>query len=165
MITRLRQFADGRWGFDEYISTGKRRQIRRMHQWEAEDAWKALYRQLPDCNRRKRIYKNPSDGQDGFVYVIGRTGCYKIGKAINVQARLKQLQSGSSFGLRILREWSTDDAYKLEKSIHRVLASKRRHGEWFSVSLKDIDAAFSEISSSLKKGCTQLDLSLNIPSN
>jgi hypothetical protein len=68
----------------------------------------------------------------GYVYVIGIEGSdlLKIGKCIVAPiVRLRALQIGTP---------------EIEAQIHRLLSKKRRTGEWFDVSVDEIDTAFSE---------------------
>ena len=65
------------------------------------------------------------------VYVIqGDPGTpVKIGKAVDVAARLRTLQTGSFMLLRLLDV--IPGGYRVENQVHRALAGDRLQGEWF----------------------------------
>lgn len=70
------------------------------------------------------------------LYIMGLSGVdliYKIGISVNPKRRLKQLQTGCPFILRLL--WCCDlkDAKETEKRIHLCLKSNHVSGEWYKV--------------------------------
>jgi hypothetical protein len=71
----------------------------------------------------------------GYVYVFryGHDDQFKIGRAVNVAKRLKQLQTGSPKPLTIFEVIETDDAREGEKFLHQQLAHKRLMGENFDL--------------------------------
>lgn len=74
-----------------------------------------------------------------FVYFIATEAdqpTVKIGKANNVKARLKELQTGSPFKLSVLGRVKCGSAKKslqIESKAHSDLAAHRLHGEWFAL--------------------------------
>lgn len=76
----------------------------------------------------------PDTSKAGFVYAIYDGARYKIGHGINVERRLRQLQTGSSKKLEIYAKRHFDNRYKAEKIIHEILSGYRRAGtEWFNL--------------------------------
>lgn len=65
------------------------------------------------------------------VYLIGSEAStlVKIGRSIDVRARLATLQSMSPVNLAVL--WQTIGGAELELALHRHFDTRRRHGEWF----------------------------------
>ena len=64
---------------------------------------------------------------------------YKIGYTKNnVIKRLKQLQTGSSYELRIVYDFETEFGTKLESTLHRMNELKRVRNEWFNLSQTDV---------------------------
>lgn len=59
------------------------------------------------------------------------TGLIKIGLAIDVRARLKDLQQGSPDRLSILGVMLCHQRGALERELHRRFDDCRAHGEWF----------------------------------
>ena len=73
--------------------------------------------------------------EPGYVYLIEAvgSGCFKIGRSQQFEARLQSLQTASPFPLRIRKHIQTDNAAALEKYLHTRYAEYRRHGEWFEI--------------------------------
>jgi hypothetical protein len=66
------------------------------------------------------------------IYLIKLHGVTKIGKSVNPELRVKNMQlPGKPEWVHI--HW-VDDADKLEKELHQFFATSRRHGEWFALS-------------------------------
>ena len=81
----------------------------------------------------------------GHVYLIGEIdnpGRYKIGstRAKDINARLKQLQTGNSSELYIKESFETEHPFKLEKMLHNHFKSSNLIGEWFELSEADTEA-------------------------
>ena len=70
-----------------------------------------------------------------FVYVIsGDHGRHKIGVSDNPQQRLRELQTGSPFPLRLEFVGQTEgEAFAIEGDAHFMLHQHRQAGEWFMV--------------------------------
>ena len=77
--------------------------------------------------------------ESGYIYAIKAEGTpyVKIGQTTKaVEHRLKTLQTGQPFALTILAAIKIETGFAgLERQIHHALASHRRHGEWFELSL------------------------------
>lgn len=69
-----------------------------------------------------------------YVYVIaaGRRHV-KIGHSKNVNMRLRQIQTGCPYTVRIAGHWHSRHACEIENRAHRILAKYRWAGEWFDV--------------------------------
>lgn len=77
-----------------------------------------------------------------MIYLINleSTSLYKIGRTKDIKKRMKQLQTGASFPLILIHEFSTgDEESKLEKTIHRAFAHYKTQGEWFDFDLIEIE--------------------------
>jgi predicted GIY-YIG superfamily endonuclease len=74
----------------------------------------------------------------GYVYLIKSVGTnhYKIGKTVNLDKRLPQLQTGSANRLEVHHFVLVSDMRNVEKSLHvRYVANRlRKNGEWFDFS-------------------------------
>lgn len=69
-----------------------------------------------------------------FIYVIaGGRRHVKVGFSNNPKNRLKQLQTGCPFSLRIVGQWSTTRHLEIERRAHAILGKYRWAGEWFDV--------------------------------
>ena len=68
------------------------------------------------------------------LYIIqsSNNGCFKVGRSINPERRLKQLQTGNPYSLKIVLTLS--GMGHREKSIHNSIminGKKKCKGEWF----------------------------------
>lgn len=72
-----------------------------------------------------------------FVYVItGGRRHVKIGHSKDVTKRLKGIQTGCPFTVRIAGQWKTTRAQEIERRSHSMLAKYRWAGEWFDVPVR-----------------------------
>jgi hypothetical protein len=79
---------------------------------------------------------------DGYVYILrSADGYYKIGRAKDVQARVKSIAAFVPFAVEIVHTIQTDNMVRLERGLHRAYeaAEKRVNGEWFRLSDDDIE--------------------------
>lgn len=68
----------------------------------------------------------------GKIYFVKSAGEIKIGKTgVNPQDRLKSLWGSNASKCELLGVIDTNDAFKLEKELHKKFADKWSHGEWF----------------------------------
>lgn len=75
----------------------------------------------------------------GFVYLIRAGDLCKIGMTISVESRLSSLQSSSSLPIELLHVIETTDMDTTETALHEKFQNKRVNGEWFNLSLEDIE--------------------------
>jgi excisionase family DNA binding protein len=66
-----------------------------------------------------------------YVYFIRRGDFVKIGKAGNVEKRLRALQAANPEPLELLATVYDDNGHALERELHRKFAALRTTGEWF----------------------------------
>lgn len=65
----------------------------------------------------------------GFVYVMARAnGHLKVGFSTDPERRLPQVEGARS----VEAQWSHPQAYRVERTAHRLLRAHRRDGEWFA---------------------------------
>ena len=69
-----------------------------------------------------------------FVGAADHTGLVKIGRAIHVDSRLHDLQSGSPV---LLSVWGVIEGDH-EAELHRQFAERRKHREWFDLSYRAV---------------------------
>lgn len=83
-----------------------------------------------------------------YIYLLqsGETDCYKIGVSKNIETRIKELQPGNPYPIKLVayadlsREDFRETAYwMVEHSLHAMLDSVRLKGEWFSLTDRDVE--------------------------
>lgn len=87
-----------------------------------------------------------------FVYFIqcghDKKPPVKVGVASNIDKRLKSLQTGNPYELKLLCSIeckNTKEAYNLECFIHSELKSRRIRGEWFSTCMRRVNKIVSKL--------------------
>lgn len=84
--------------------------------------------------------------QERVVYFIACGDLVKIGKTFDIEARIRDLQCGSPVLLTLLK--TTPGYSELESALHNHFADRRRHGEWFDVTLAEVDAFLATLPNS-----------------
>lgn len=76
----------------------------------------------------------------GYVYLLFSGGVYKIGRTQNVQARMRQLSTGSPLEIKLVHNIKTPCFVQLEAALHKRFQSKRVSGrkEWFELNADDV---------------------------
>lgn len=71
---------------------------------------------------------------NGWVYFIlgADSGRFKIGRALDVEKRIKAMQTGCSETLSVYGVLPAVSPAALERALHKRFASCRVQGEWFS---------------------------------
>ena len=78
------------------------------------------------------------DVREGFVYLMQWEHEYKIGKAVDIERRKKRLSRELNRDITVLHRIFSHDYTRAESDLHRKYASKRLHGEWFTLEAEDI---------------------------
>ena len=79
---------------------------------------------------------------DGFVYFLrSDDGLHKIGRAVDVDARVRSIAAFVPFAVQVVHTIRTDNMVRLERGLHRAYesAGKRVNGEWFRLTDDDVD--------------------------
>lgn len=71
-----------------------------------------------------------------FIYLIKCGKLYKIGKAVDVDKRLKELSTGSAYPLTVKHKVTSLAAGKLESWLHQKFKPWRVRGEWFELPIE-----------------------------
>lgn len=96
---------------------------------------------------RNSLLSNRNEGaemtrKDGWIYLIHAQGTsrYKIGRSIDPSKRLERLQQQCPFPLKLIATFYTDDCIADEGRLHRLAKVYCKHGEWFELPNKWIEA-------------------------
>lgn len=76
--------------------------------------------------------------RDGYVYLLGGGGYYKIGRTTNVNRRLRQLEIQLPWPVEIVHTIPCEKHVLSEIALHAMFAYKRSNGEWFCLEYKDL---------------------------
>lgn len=80
-----------------------------------------------------------------YVFCDPAQDLYKIGVTKNLYSkRMKQLQTGNGTKLHLVKYHETFFPYRIEQYLHSKFSDKRKEGEWFSLTIDDIQL-FSEL--------------------
>lgn len=96
----------------------------------------------------------PKRKQSGAYLIRAKeTDFCKIGVAVDIDKRLRQLQQANPHKLELLHVWKREvycipgvfpqpdkRFLRLEKALHDFVSSKRIHGEWFQLSNVEVEA-------------------------
>jgi|TARA_R110000744_G_scaffold373006_1_gene484957 hypothetical protein len=77
------------------------------------------------------------DKKEDFLYIIENQGLYKIGYTSNFVNRYKNYKSHLGI-VNLVYLHKGFDTYLLEDKLHLVFKEKRKTGEWFDLSKKEI---------------------------
>lgn len=70
-----------------------------------------------------------------YVYLLGTDdNRYKIGVSVDVERRIKQLQTGCSDKIFLVDKFLSKFPFKLESALHRKYESSKINGEWYLLS-------------------------------
>lgn len=85
----------------------------------------------------------------GYVYAIGIEGSplIKVGYTMgDPEKRLKTLQVGIPFRLKLLKVYPSENPALIEYHLHRLLSEQRHGGEWFQFDLDLLDDFYRQAS-------------------
>lgn len=89
-------------------------------------------------------YVNPRQS-NGAVYVIAADrGRVKVGRSVNVQNRLAELQTSASTKLKLICSVDVENAARVERVAHILLKDSNSYGEWFRCEHHRAIAALAE---------------------
>jgi len=87
------------------------------------------------------------------IYVMESEVGVKIGISKNPNERLRQVTNASGMQVSLRHTREHESAYAVEQNAHKLLADKRRTGEWFNVTVDEAIAAIDEAASEIEDAC------------
>lgn len=114
------------------LVNGRRKYESRRFQGSPEEAQRAL-----DSFQSEPSTAELTPLRQQFVYAIAPLNddppVVKIGRAVNVMQRLKNLSACSPIPLRLIGKWLPRSYFATEAHLHYRYRSQRLHGEWFQL--------------------------------
>lgn len=94
-----------------------------------------------------------------YLYIIqeGDNLNYKIGRSYQVENRLKSLQTSNASKLILVDKYQCKDCRTLEKRVHNHLKDKKLNGEWFCLSVDELNYVIETI----VKLLNEIDMKVN----
>jgi hypothetical protein len=96
--------------------------------WQKEEMMRI---DKPDKERRKQK-------KSGYVYLLKSRNLYKIGRAKNMQNRMKFYKTENPFKIKVIFQKEVDDYIGKETELLKKFKDKNYKGEWFSLNSQDI---------------------------
>jgi hypothetical protein len=107
-----------------------------------EEIFNSIARVANDKEVNDYISKFCKQNNIGYVYLIKGThqgkSKYKIGKAIDINERLRKFEVVIPFDIDLLYAVRVKNPVQLEKLLHRIFAKNRLQGEWFDFDCDEI---------------------------
>jgi hypothetical protein len=91
--------------------------------------------------------KKENRNKSSFLYFITDGEYTKIGVTRNIKTRLRSLQIGNARFLKCVYSVELENFSKAENILHSQFQSKRVIGEWFNLTIEDIELAKSLVQS------------------
>ena len=90
-----------------------------------------------NCGRCHEALLQP-DRPQGVVYLLQAGHYYKIGKAIDLRKRVRQIELKLPYPVEVIHSIEAFHPYKAEQHWHNRFADKRTNGEWFVLTDEDV---------------------------
>lgn len=74
----------------------------------------------------------------GTIYILESNNFYKIGITTNLEKRLKTLQVGNPFTIKVITSHRFKRTYLVEQFLHGLLSRYRKNGEWFDLDTEQL---------------------------
>ena len=88
-----------------------------------------------------------------MIYILENfENFYKIGYSKDPEKRVKQLNTGNSTSLKLIKKFKTKYDSKIESYLKKYFKTRNVRGEWFDLSNDDIKKALSAILYLIRKG-------------
>lgn len=81
----------------------------------------------------------PQISPTGFVYVFRCQQYFKIGQAIDIRDRLRNVQTNNPFLVTIVKAIQTSNMSLVEGFLHKKFRMYRERGEWFQLPAEAVD--------------------------
>ena len=117
------QRKDGRYSFRGTIDS-------KRYEYNAHTLSDILAKKKEFNNRKKRL--NILD-DSRYIYFISDGQYCKIGYTLDIDSRIKELQTGTANNLKLLYSFKTFDYSNIENQLHNLFKNKHINGEWYDI--------------------------------
>lgn len=104
---------------------------------EREDQIQQAYNQYHETNNNTKLTRKNMTGSVYFITYDNKY--YKIGKAKQLKDRLKVFSVEMPGNIEVFHVINSEDMWLTEKLFHDYYADKRVNGEWFNLSVEDLN--------------------------
>lgn len=94
----------------------------------------------------------PTGTAVSYLYILECKEMYKIGIATDVARRVQHLKTGNPFDINVLLSIKVKSATTLEAFLHALYSDKRVSGEWFDLTVDDIQEITEYIHTTVNDG-------------
>jgi hypothetical protein len=130
----------GSIGYENLRKSYIQEEIQKRTQELSEDNREILVNALNRIRENGNHISTGKQSSSGIVYLIGEEhGAVKIGKTISIIRRFRSFDTLIPYRLNLILSIEVDDMHSLELELHQKFAAKRIKGEWFNLSLADIE--------------------------
>lgn len=91
-----------------------------------------------ETEKQKAFQRKKIKGHIYFLKCLS-TNLYKIGYSSDIDTRIKNLKNSSSTKLEVIKLVESNDCIIDEREYHKLLAEKRKYGEWFELDTSDLN--------------------------
>lgn len=120
-------------GYADVSSTPRERAVN--PKWWFRLKWDTI---LPHWRHGLENYRNRFN-PDGYVYILGAPDFYKIGRAKDVDSRVKQLAIQLPWAVDVIHTIPCEDYARSERALHERFSDRRANGEWFLLGEGDLE--------------------------
>ena len=94
---------------------------------------------------KRKFVRRDVNYKCGYVYLLkAENGLYKIGRSKTPEVRIGSITKAiAPFDIKVVNTAFYPDCYKAESELHKLLAEKRRRGEWFELTDNEVMAVIT----------------------
>lgn len=98
-------------------------------------------------NKKKKLSKFKIRNTQGFVYFLqqeNKEGPIKIGRAKDIEKRIKQLQTSLPYDLYLIGKIDSVDYISLEIEVQNEVAERKVRREWYDITIKEAETLITK---------------------
>jgi len=127
--------------FIKWLYTGKRKFLIPFYNWFVayiNKQKKISDKEERECREKSKKINNKKI-ENGWIYLLKSKNLYKIGRAKNIQSRIKTYKTENPFGIKIIIQKKVNDYIGIEIKLLKMFNEKQIRGEWFKLNKDDIN--------------------------